>query len=389
MGQAYDWIIVGGGITGAALGYELVKRGCSVLVVEQDAARQNATYYSYGGLAFWAGTTPLTTQLCQESKARYQELTGELDYEFGLRELDLLLTIATSEHPDAVYANYQRFATPPQRLTPQEACELEPLLNRNAIAAALTVKHGHVNTPLLAQAYTQAMLRQGGTFKIAQVTDLLRQGNSILGVITPEETYHAANTVICAGGWSRGLLQAAGVPTNLCFTHAEVVDIAPVDFKLQTLVMPATLQRFTLETKAGAPELTSVWDKPGQEVLPPILDAGAIQLPNGSIRIGQISRVLTDPQAQVNAVEAMTDLKSAISKVLPILGELPGTWHRCLVAFRGSQLPLVGAIPNYSGIYAFSGFSNPLVLIPPLAQRLARHVTGETDALVTQLMPQA
>ena len=61
--KTYDWIVIGGGITGAALSYELRKKGLSVLLLEQNAIANNATRYSYGGLAYWSATTPLTRQL--------------------------------------------------------------------------------------------------------------------------------------------------------------------------------------------------------------------------------------------------------------------------------------------------------------------------------------
>ncbi|HBE35501.1 MAG TPA: FAD-dependent oxidoreductase, partial [Cyanobacteria bacterium UBA11368] len=46
--QTFDWIAIGGGITGAAVSYELSKKGFSVLLLEQYATPQNATRYSYG-----------------------------------------------------------------------------------------------------------------------------------------------------------------------------------------------------------------------------------------------------------------------------------------------------------------------------------------------------
>jgi len=49
--KSYDWIVVGGGITGASLGYELAKKGFAVLLLERDPTLQNATRFSYGGLA--------------------------------------------------------------------------------------------------------------------------------------------------------------------------------------------------------------------------------------------------------------------------------------------------------------------------------------------------
>jgi len=76
--KTYDWIVIGGGITGAALSYELAKVGLSVLLVEQYASPQNATRYSYGGIAYWSGTNALTRRLCAEGINRHRILSQEL-----------------------------------------------------------------------------------------------------------------------------------------------------------------------------------------------------------------------------------------------------------------------------------------------------------------------
>ena len=133
--KTYNWIVVGGGITGAALSYELVNKGFSVLLLDRHSTPENATRCSYGGLAFWSGTTDLTGQLCAEGIARYRTLSEELDAETQFRELDLLLTIAPDRDPQAAAAASAHFAIPPHLLDVAEACELEPLLNREAIAA--------------------------------------------------------------------------------------------------------------------------------------------------------------------------------------------------------------------------------------------------------------
>ncbi|MDB9448093.1 NAD(P)/FAD-dependent oxidoreductase [Anabaena sp. CS-542/02] len=386
----YDWIVVGGGITGAAIAYELRKIGSSVLLLEQHQTAQNATRYSYGGLAYWSGTTPLTRQLCQESIAVYQNLNQELEAQTELREIDLLLTIAADQDPKATAASYSHVAIPPQLLDIKQACELEPVLNPHSIAGALTVKHGHINPHKTTQAYIQAFLRAGGEMEIAQVIDFQTissadTGIKLTGVRTTIETYHCDNVVICAGGFSRQLLKLAGIPIKLYFTHAEVIQTAPVDLKLNTLVMPANLQRFDLEAESS--KIEALWQDTTKEPVPPILDVGAIQFQDGSLRLGQISRSLTDPFAQINAQQSENWLRTSIQQVLPPLANLPGTWHHCLVAFSGDRLPLVGAIPGFEGIHVFSGFSNPLVIIPPLARRFADFVAGKKDQIITQLSP--
>ena len=77
-------------------------------------------------MAFWSGTTSLTRQLCEESKKLYQSLSEELNTDIQFRELNLLLTIPQENNPEEIATFYQRFATPPQLLNVNQACELEP-----------------------------------------------------------------------------------------------------------------------------------------------------------------------------------------------------------------------------------------------------------------------
>ncbi|MDZ8139413.1 MAG: FAD-binding oxidoreductase [Nostoc sp. DedQUE04] len=377
--KTYDWIVVGGGITGATLSYELAKKGFAVLLLEQDVTPQNATRYSYGGLAYWSGTTLLTRQLCEEAIARYHILSQELDADIQFRELDLLLTISADNDPETTAASYNHFGIPPRLLSIQEACELEPQLNPEAISGALTVKHGHIHPEKTAQAYIQAFKRAGGEMQITQVLQVLQNG-----VQTTNATFHSANVVICAGGLGRQLLKSAGVSIKLYFTHEEIIETPLVDVRLRTLVMPANQQRFQLE--AESTQVDELWDELGNELVPPILDVGAIQFQDGSIRIGQISRAIADPHAEVNSDVSEKWLRKGAGQILPALEHLPGTWYHCLVAFSSNQLPLIGAIPGLEGVHVFSGFSNPLVLIPPLAKRFANFATGHEDEIITQML---
>ena len=48
--QNFDWIVVGAGITGSALSYELAKKGLKVLLLEKDPTYDNATRIVMGEL---------------------------------------------------------------------------------------------------------------------------------------------------------------------------------------------------------------------------------------------------------------------------------------------------------------------------------------------------
>jgi glycine/D-amino acid oxidase-like deaminating enzyme len=385
--NTYDWVVVGAGITGAAVSYELKQQGFKVLLVEKDHHLQGATRYSYGGLAYWSGTTELTRTLCQEGRDRYQILSQELGAKTQFRELNLLLTIAAEEDPQSVAASYPEFITSPQLLTVAEACKMEPLLNPDAISGALTVRHGHVSPDKTNEAYLQAFKRLGGDIQIAKVTGLIQQNNKISGIQTTEGNYHSDNVLICAGGWSREVLKSAGIHVRVHFTHTEVLETSPVDIQLSTLIMSAGMERFQLEADATKPELEYLWDKPGNEIVPLIIDRSVVQFLDGSMRIGQPSRIITDPYAKINPTESEYMIRQAIGEILPDLEHLPATWSHCLVAFTHDGLPIVGEVPNYQGIHIFSGFSNPLVFVPPLAQRFAKFVTGQSDLIVEQCSP--
>ncbi|MGI0486030.1 NAD(P)/FAD-dependent oxidoreductase [Pantanalinema rosaneae CENA516] len=386
--KTYDWIVVGAGITGVALAYELAQQGLAVLLLEQHAVLQGSTRYGYGGIAYWAGTTELTRQLCAAGIEWYRSRSEELPATIEFRELDLILTIASDTDPEPVAQFYQQYAIPPTLISVQAACELEPLLYPQSIGAALTVKHGHINLGALAAAYRQGFQQLGGEVAIAQVTGLHRPTvDHVAGVVCGQQTYVSDQVAICTGGLTRSLLKAVGIPVRIYFTHAELIEMPSADVHLRSLVMPAVTQRFQLEASASTAELDHVWDQPGYEPAPPILDAGAVQFLDGSLRVGQVSRTLTDPQAAIDPVASEQAIRSQVGAILPALQDLPGTWHHCLVAFSHDHLPLIGEIPGITGLQLFSGFSNPLAIVPPLAQRFAASAIGQEDELLSLLSP--
>jgi glycine/D-amino acid oxidase-like deaminating enzyme len=267
----------------------------------------------------------------------------------------------------------------PQLLSRAEACELEPLLNPNAISGVLKLPHGHINNQKTNEAYQQVFQRLGGTVTYQSVTELLRQGNQIQGVVTPTNTYYADKTIVCAGGLSRSLLQTVGIGVNLYFNHAQLIRTPPQEIKLRTLVMPAIQQRFSLEAKASQADIYPLWNQPSSDLVAGIIDAGAIQFLDGSFCLGQVSEIRTDPHAKIDPTSSENKIRRAVGQILPAIGNLAGTWHSCLVAFTDSPLPLLGEIEGFSGVYLFSGFTSPLVFAPPLARHFTNWIVTGAD----------
>jgi glycine/D-amino acid oxidase-like deaminating enzyme len=359
---SYDWIVIGAGITGASLAYELAKQGLKVLLLEKDSTPANATRYSYGGLAYWSGTTPQTRQLFAAGIELHRNLGEELDADTGFREIDLLLTIDSGENPETYYQNYRHFALKPELLTITEACTKEPLLNPKAIAGVLKFPHGQINPTATTQAYQRAFCRLGGELRIEKVQQLQRQGTQIQGVITKQNSYNAANTVLCAGGLISHLLQSVGISYQVQFTHEQVLVTPPVHLPLNSIIMPAHLQRFQLEQGKATDS---------------ILDLGAVPFGDGHLILGQISTLNPNPEAILDHHQAQKRIREGIATLLPSLADLPASMAHCLVTFADPNYPLVGALSDYQGIYLFTGFTSTLLFAPILARYFPHSPSSE------------
>ena len=381
----YDWIIVGAGITGACLAYELSQKGFKVMLLEKDPVPNNATFFSYGGLAYWSGTDDLTRILGKEGIDLHRNLAEELEAETEFRELDLVLTIDRQDDPESIAQTYDRFAITPELLSVQDACVLEPLLNPNAIAGVLKLPHGHINPQKTTDAYLLAFERNGGKVVYQQVLELIRQDDTITGVKTQDGYHYGTNTVICAGGLSRLLLHEANITVSHYFTHAQMIKTPPADLELATIIMPAVQQRFTLEAQAQELESDGGWNPPYDEVAKLILDPGAVQFVDGSLCLGQISAIAPNPIAKLNPFTAETQIRQQVGNILPLLEDIPGSCHSCLVAFNNDAIALVGNVANIPGLYLFSGFTSTLIFAPLLAKRFANSVLGKEDKIIEQL----
>ena len=384
----HDWIVIGGGITGISLSYELQKAGFSVLLIEQHQQLQGGSSLGYGGISYWAGTTALTQQLCQEGITRQRELSHELGMDTEFREIDLLLTLEPDADPEAILAQYANCMISPTLLNAQEACDREPQLSVNGIGGALLLPHAHINLNCFVKAHQQAIQKLGGEIIYTKVNQILIEGDRVPGVTTEQGEFRSDRVVVCAGGLSRALLKASGLHARIYYTHAEAIDTEPVDMELRSMVMPADTKRYELEGATKDIDQDAIWDVAGHELLPPSIDAGAIQYCDRRIRFGQLSRVLTDPYAAINPIESEASIRAYVSKVLPQIGELKGKWRNCLVAFSSDNLPLVGSLKECENLHLFSGFTSPTVYVPTLSRRFAEQAKGNPDEIIDALSPQ-
>lgn len=373
-----DIIIVGGGLTGSALAYELVKQNFQVLLLEKDTIFNNATVYSYGGIAYWCGTDNLTNQLCDEGINIHRQLSEELEADTEFREIDLLFTIEKNQNPRETLNNYQGFNIKPKFLDSSETVALEPLINQSSIEGSLLFPQGHVNPEKLILAYQKAFLKLGGKIVNELVISIDKKADKIQGVTTKNNCYLANQVIVCAGGFARQILQDLGINLPIYFSHAQLIKTPPSEIKLRTLVMPCTTKRLDTEKQLD----TDNWEHPNNTLQGDVLEAGAIQFLDGSFCLGQISQIITNIDVKIDARASETRIRSSIEQVLPVLSQLQGTWHNCQVAFTQGKAFQVRKLEQIEGLSIFSGFTSPFVFVPPLARHFASYLAHNEDNVI-------
>ncbi len=211
-----DVIVVGAGVIGCAVAWELASRGAVVRVVERRGTGAGATRASAGMLApqIEGHVAPLLA-LGERSLAMYDRFVARvtadaarpIEYErSGILEVALTGTEAAALQ--AAAGGLAARGVPHDLLEGTDAARLEPGLPP-AVTAALHVHgQGYVAAGALTNALAEAASRRGVQFTAANV-ERIDGGGAPAVVLTGGEALAADAIVIAAGSWSATLGGAA------------------------------------------------------------------------------------------------------------------------------------------------------------------------------------
>lgn len=301
--SVHDVIVVGGGVTGAAVARDLALRGVSVLLVDKDD---------------WGGNSgPSTSTL--HGGASYLEFDWE-SWQPALEDTTALVRIARHmvrrtaflvpvlpDHSQALAAleaaldDYDRLQTlslghPHVRLSGVEARRLEPGLSPD-IVAAIGIEEWHVDPRRLAWSNVLDALRAGArALNHCAVEALIRDGGAVIGARyrTPDGQRVEARArvvVVAAGAWARQVAALAEVELRLRAT------------KRVHLVFDRRLSSFGIAAEA--------------------IDGRRLALvPQGALTfLGATEDDLYgDPEALEIVPDEVDYLRQAVERVFPVLG---------------------------------------------------------------------
>lgn len=215
MSKTADVIIVGAGVQGAALAFQLARRGADVLVLERETMGSGSTGRSSGfvrthyDLASEAALAWASLPYFEH----WRDMVGAGDCDFVNCGFMQLVPPAISDHLRANVEMLQGVGVETSLIGPDEVARLVPgIVTDDVEVAAYEPRSGYADpagttTGLMAAARDRgARLEQGCT-----ATAVTTRGDRVTGVDTERGHYPAPVVVNAAGPWAAQLAETVGL----------------------------------------------------------------------------------------------------------------------------------------------------------------------------------
>ena len=356
--ERVDVVIIGGGIMGLALAWNLAGAGAQrVLVLERGYLCEGASGRNGGGVrAQW--TTPLLIELAKESIDFMGHFAQELGINVWLRKGGYLFLAHDEETVRRIEYGAElqkRYGLPTRVITPGEAGEIVPQLDTSRfVAASWNPEDGVVFPWPFLWGYADGARKRGAQVEtFTRVTGIDVGFGRVLGVQTDRGRVTADRVVIACGAWSPTVARLAGVTLpNVPYRH-EIVSSEPLKPFLGPLV-----------TMMGSGLYFS-------------------QSMRGEI-VGGMGDPLEEPGLnQSSSLRFMTRYSRALTELLPQVGKvkLLRQWAGCYDV-TPDHSPVLGETPGVTGLLQMSGFvGHGFMMAPAVGRRMALWMGGAQDEI--------
>ncbi len=238
--------IIGGGVIGLSIGWQLLRHGKQVEIFESKEAGKSASWVSAGMLApvSEAGFEEMDLlNLNLESIKQFPKFADELKEDSGIdidfrTEGTMMIAVDRdqAEHLRRLYEFRKKIELPVEWLTGSEAREREPELSP-AIKSAVWIPNDYqVDNRNLILALIEAVKKRGGTIhEHTPVESVSVSDNTITGIFVNGESKTYRKVVLANGAWARDM---KGLPEDVR------PPVRPVKGQILTLRMT---KEFTLQ----------------------------------------------------------------------------------------------------------------------------------------------
>ncbi|MBM7558460.1 NAD(P)/FAD-dependent oxidoreductase [Marinitoga litoralis] len=252
-------VIIGGGITGVSIAFNLAKAGVKdVVLLEKKYLAYGATGRCGAGVRQQWGTKQ-NCILARESVKIFENIKDVLnvDIDIEFKQKGYLLLAFTEKEWNQFHKNVQlqnSLGINSKLLTPDEAKDIVPFLNtEKLLGAAYYEKDGHANPFLTTLAYAKAAENLGVEInKGVEVLDILVEYRKIKGIYTSHGFIETDKVVNAAGGWSQKIGKMVGVDLPVYSERHEILATEPVNEILGPMVMSFSYNIYCQQTPHGS-----------------------------------------------------------------------------------------------------------------------------------------
>lgn len=216
MRPSTDVIIIGAGIIGCAIGYELAKHGRSVLVIEKGKIGAEASSAAAGMLSAQlshaeGSLSPSFFRLLLEGRSLFPATVAALKQETGIdmgfKETGVLYLLFSKNQLRAARprVRWQRkHSLPVEWLEPHQVRQKEPAVDRPILGAYYFPKDAQVDNVNLTRAYAKAAQKRGVRFLLGHTVSrvLIEKGKAVGARTTSGRICRAPAVVNACGAWA-------------------------------------------------------------------------------------------------------------------------------------------------------------------------------------------
>lgn len=259
MNKTADCVIIGGGISGYAIAYNLAKRGMkNIVVLDKSYQASGSTGRCGAGIRQQWGTE-MNCKLGKLSNDYFENAQEELQYDGDIefKQGGYLMLASTEKEIDQFKKNIvvqNSLGIESKLLTLDEAKEIVPYLNtENLLACAFHQKDGHLNPFTTLDAFAKAAKRLGVKgYNYTTVTDIIVENNQVKAVVTDKGIIQTPLVVNTAGGHSKQIADMAGVDIPVYAERHQILVTEPVEPMLDPMVMSFSLNLYCQQVPHGS-----------------------------------------------------------------------------------------------------------------------------------------
>ena len=355
-----DVVIIGGGISGVAIAYNLAKKGVkNIVVIEKSYLASGATGRCGAGVRQQWGTE-MNCRVAMESIKFFETANEELQYD---RDIEFkqggYLIVASTEKEDLQFqknvALQRSLGMEVEYMTPKEATRIVPYLNtENLTSATFCQKDGHLNPFLATDAYAKAAERLGvEIYTYTEVIGINTKNGKVTGVLTNVGEIFTNTVVNAAGGYSKNIADMVNIDIPVYSERHQILVTEPVEQMQGPMVMSFSLNIYCQQT------------------------------PHGSFIMGRGDDKEPRDLRVTSSWQFLDEMAKTVANLLPPLGNLRlvRQWAG-LYNMTPDRQPIYGAVEEVEGFYLAVGYSGHGFMFAPMTGLLMSEIIlGEKTSI--------